>query len=183
MTTLDQLTDVLREDFLVLDTETTGLHDGEICQIAIIDQDGVIRLNTLVKPVGEIPIDATRIHGITPADVVSAPGWSEIAPQVCDILDGKVVIVYNAIYDRKMMHRSAEHAGMEKIDWKTFSSWYCAMLAFAEFYGDWNDYYQSYKWKPLSFAAQHCGVNVQDAHTALGDCLMTLGVVRHIAGE
>lgn len=169
-----------RRNFVILDTETTGLNDGEICQIAIIDGAGTVLLDTLVKPVLPIPIDATRVHGITDRDVATAPGWREIAPRVLDILTGHDVITYNAVYDRKMMHRSAEHAGIEKIDWKTFSPWYCAMEAYAEFYGDWNAYYQSYRWQRLSFAASNCGVRVENAHNALGDCLMTLGVINHI---
>lgn len=168
------------ENFVILDTETTGLRDGEICQIAIVDHKGHTLLHQLVKPVGTIPPDAQRIHGISNDQVKDALGWADVAPRVKDILTGKDVIVYNAVYDRKMMHKSAEYAGVEKIDWKTLSPWYCAMEAYAEFYGDWNDYHQSYRWQRLSVAAERCGVAVKDAHNALGDCLMTLGVVRHM---
>ncbi|MCL4880490.1 MAG: 3'-5' exonuclease [Anaerolineae bacterium] len=171
---------VRRKNFVILDTETTGLNDGEICQIAIIDQHGQTLLDTLVKPVNGIPADATQIHGITTDMVTSAPGWSEVAPQVRALLTGRDVIVYNAVYDRKMMHKSAEAAGMEKIDWKAFSEWVCAMEAYAEYYGDWNDYRQSFRWQKLIDAARNCSVAVSNAHSALGDCLMTLGVVRFI---
>lgn len=168
------------ENFVVLDTETTGLNDGEICQIAIIDHKGNTLLDQLVKPTRPIPFDAQRIHGIGNDQVKGAPGWAEVAPRVVEILTGKDVIVYNAVYDRKMMHKSAEYAGIEKIDWKALSPWYCAMEAYAEFYGEWNDYRQSFRWQKLSFAAQQCSVEVKNAHNALGDCLMTLGVVRYM---
>lgn len=167
-------------NFVILDTETTGLNDGEICQIAIIDGAGEVLLNTFVKPINPIPADATRIHGISDQNVISAPSWREIAPHLVDMLTGRDVITYNAIYDRKMMHRSAEHAGMEKIVWKEISTWCCAMEAYAEFYGDWNSYHQSYRWQRLSVAAERCGVVVKNAHNALGDCLMTLGVINYI---
>lgn len=171
---------VALENFVILDTETTGLNDGEICQIAIIDHQGKTLLDQLVKPTRPIPFDAQRIHGIGNDQVKDAPGWGDVAPRVKDLLTGKDVIVYNAVYDRKMMHKSAEYAGIEKIDWKTLSPWYCAMEAYAEFYGEWNDYRQSFRWQKLSFAAQQCGVEVKNAHNALGDCLMTLGVVRYM---
>lgn len=178
---LEQVREVAaRDNFVILDTETTGLHDGEICQIAIIDHKWTTLLDQLVKPTRPIPPDAQRIHGISNDQVNDAPGWADVAPRVKDILTGKDVIVYNAVYDRKMMHKSADYAGMEKIDWKALSPWYCAMEAYAEFYGDWNAYHQSYRWQRLSFAAQQCGVEVKNAHNALGDCLMTLGVVRHM---
>lgn len=174
---------VNRQNFVILDTETTGLHDGEICQLAIINPHGDVLLNTLIKPCKGIPMDAARIHGIQEVDVTDAPSWAQVVPTVKLLLQGKDVITYNAVYDRKMFHRSAEHAGMEKIDWKTLNPWYCAMEAFAEFYGEWNDYHQSYKWQRLAVAARHCGVSVLNAHSALGDCLMTLGVINYMVAK
>lgn len=164
--------------YVILDTETTGLHQGEIVSIALVSHTGETLLNSFVKPVNGIPADATRIHGITLETVKDAPSWGDLAPQVLDILRGQNVVVYNATYDRKMMHQSAEAVGMAKIDWKQECAWYCAMLAYAEHYGDWNDYHGNYRWQKLSTAAHAEGVIVENAHNALGDCLMTLGVVR-----
>lgn len=166
------------EPYFILDTETTGLNEGEIVSIAIITHRGDTVLNTFVKPVKGIPADATKIHGITLEMVKDAPTWSEVAPKVREILKGQNVVVYNATYDRKMMHKSAEALGMEKTDWKAESAWYCAMLAYAEFYGDWNEYHGNYRWQRLSYAAQAEGVQVKDAHNALGDVLMTHGIIQ-----
>ena len=48
-----------------LDTETTGLNDlAEIVEISILDDDGLVLLDTLVRPRRPIPADAIRIHGI-----------------------------------------------------------------------------------------------------------------------
>lgn len=170
-------------DYVILDTETTGLHDGEIVQIAIIDSSGTPLIDTLVKPIYSIPQDAMRIHGITNEMVKDAPNWATVTQQVQAILTGRNVIVYNAVYDRKMMHKSAEKIGSPAIDWKIISTWYCAMEAFAEVYGDWNDYRQSYRWQKLTTAAAYYNVQIKNAHSALGDCLMTLGVVKAMAAE
>lgn len=179
------LIDVVKSgNFLVLDTETTGLHsNAEICSLAVIDSAGTPLLHTLVKPVRPIPPDATRVHGITDQDVASAPGFAEIAPQLRMLLDGSNVVVYNAVYDRKMLHRSAEAAGLPKIDWKAFSRWYCAMEAFAIVYGEWNEYHGNYRWQRLTTAATYYGLSTEGAHGALADCLMTLGVVQAMAKE
>lgn len=179
MTDLEAFKTLIRQDnFLVLDTETTGLYDGEICQIALLKSDGQVLLDTLVKPTRPIPPDATRIHGITDADVIDAPGWSLIAPALLEMIRGQDVIIYNAVYDRKMMHQAAEKCGMDKIDWKTHAGFHCAMEAFAELYGDWNDYHKSYRWQKLTAAAAYYGINSLNAHSALGDCLMTLAVCK-----
>lgn len=168
------------KDFLVLDTETTGLYEGEIVQIAIINSAGQTLLNTLVKPVFPIPSDATAIHGITDEMVESSPTWLDLAPKIKTLLEGKLLVVYNAVYDRKMMHQTAERHGLPKVEWKDICSWHCAMEAFAEFYGDYNRYRGSYRWQKLVIAARHCGVPYEDAHNALVDCQMALGVTKHM---
>lgn len=168
------------KEFLVLDTETTGLHRGEICQIAIVNSNGETLLNELVRTKEPIPADSQRIHGITDDMVKDAPTWIDIAPKVKTILKDKPLVVYNAIYDRKMMHQTAERWELPKTEWKAVATWHCAMLAFAELYGDWNDYHRNYRWQKLTTAARYCRVPVQDAHSALGDCLMTLSVVNYM---
>lgn len=170
-----------RGDYLVLDTETTGLRDAEICQIAIIDDKGQSLLDTLVKTTRPIPTDAQAIHGISTAMVQSAPTFAELLPTIKSILTDCDVIVYNAVYDRGMLHQSAEKAGIAKVEWKEIARWWCAMEAFAPIYGDWNHRHGNYKWQTLSTAARYYQVNVENAHTAIGDCLMTLGVVKAMA--
>jgi len=66
---------------VILDTETTGLYEAEIVQLAIINHEGETLLNTLVKP--EHPekmmeksskgICAYDIHGIHPDMLANAP--------------------------------------------------------------------------------------------------------------
>lgn len=170
-------------DYVILDTETTGLERGEIVQIALIDADGTVLLDTLVKPVNAIPPEATAVHGITDADVVDAPTWAEVTLEVQRILTGRNVIIYNAVYDRKMMHQSAEAADLLKVDWKELGQFWCAMEAFAEIFADWNDYRQSYRWQKLSKAAMCYAVKESGAHSALGDCLTTLAIVRAMAED
>lgn len=171
--------DVIKSgDYVILDTETTGLYDAEICQIAIIDSDGQPLLDTLVKTTRPIPTDAQAIHGISTEMVKNSPTYAELAPRIKEILTGRDVIVYNAIYDRKMLHQSAEKVGIEKVEWKEVARWWCAMEAFAPIFGQWNARHGSYKWQTLTTAARHYSVTVKNAHTALGDCLMTLGVVK-----
>jgi len=167
-----------RGDYLVLDTETTGLERGEIIQIAIVDFHGKVLLDSYVRPMDGIP--NTHIHGIDDTDVSDAPRWYQIAQQVQDILRGRDLIVYNAVYDRKMMHQSAEACQMPKTEWKEICNWYCAMLAYAEIYGDWNEYRQSYRWQKLTYAMDMQKLKISAAHTALGDALMTLALVKSL---
>jgi len=170
-----------RHNWAILDTETTGLERGEIVQIAVVGMEGQPLVNTLVKPMRSIPWDAQRIHGITDDMCAQAPGWREVAPLVIQAIQGKDLLVYNATYDRKMMHQAGEAAGMTKIEWRELANWVCVMEAYAEFHGDWNDYRQSFKWQKLTDAAWRLGVERKDAHSAFGDCVMTQGVLLALA--
>lgn len=69
-------------------------------------------------------------------------------------------------------------------NWDMFGN-ECAMLAYAEYRGVWNDYHGNYKWHKLSDAAERVGYTLPSgmkAHSALADCLMTLAVCRKLAG-
>jgi len=172
---------IKRNDFVVLDTETTGLlKPAEIVSIAILAPDGKILLDTLVKPVLPIPADATRIHGITNSEVASAPGWAVIQPLVVNLITGKDVIVYNAVYDRSMLHLSDEAAGLARTDYRLISRWSCAMEWYAEIHGDWNSRRHSYRWQSLSDAMKQQRLPVINAHRALGDVQMTLSLIRKL---
>jgi len=49
---------------VILDTETSGLDSrAEIVEIAVVDTDGRVLVNTLVKPSRPIPPDVSAIHG------------------------------------------------------------------------------------------------------------------------
>lgn len=74
-----------------LDTETTGVYPtDEIVEICIVDHDGQILLDSLVKPYSPIPAETTRFHHITNAMVQDAPTWRDIWPEVQAILTYRV---------------------------------------------------------------------------------------------
>lgn len=162
---------------IILDTETTGLnYQARMVQFAAIDTGGNTLLDTLINPGISIPADATRIHGITNADVYSAPTLPVILPAINQILTrASRVIVYNADYDRRIIwqHVAAYVPGVaNRLD---SLYWECAMYQYAGFVGEWDEYHGNYRWQKLPAAP---GVQ---AHNALGDCLSTLAIIREMA--
>jgi DNA polymerase-3 subunit epsilon len=176
----------LEANALILDTETTGLgDDAEVVEIALIDCAGNVLLDTLVRPSGPVPAEAVGIHGITDAMLADAPTWSEIHGRFCDLVAGRQVVIYSREFDARVISQTARRYGLQAPQCFDLAlddnAVHCAMQAYAELHGEWNEQKGRYRWQKLSTAAQQQGVKVENAHRALGDCLMTLGVVRAMA--
>jgi DNA polymerase III subunit epsilon len=152
---------------VIMDTETTGLGDDAlVVQIAVINPKGETLLNTLVNPEVPIPADAQRIHGITDEIVKSAPLWKDVAQQFASVVAGKTVTIYNAAYDTRIIRQANKKAAYDIIFKND-----CAMEQYAAFVGEWNEYRGNYRWQRLEGGD----------HSALGDCLATLDVIKKMA--
>ena len=176
----------LEANALILDTETTGLgDDAEVVELALVDCAGAVLLDTLVRPSGPVPAEAAAIHGITDAMLAEAPTWSEVHDRFCDLVEGRQVVIYSREFDTRVITQTARRYGLPAPQGFDLaldgSAVHCAMQAYAEFRGEWSAEKGQYRWQKLSAAAVQQGVTVTNAHRALGDCLMTLGVVRAMA--
>lgn len=160
---------ILQEpDVIFLDTETTGLDDGaEVVDIAIIDRNGDVLLDTLVRPSDMIPSAATDIHGIDDPAVADAPTWDSVYPLVGRILDRHgPVVVYNAEFDQRVLSRMNRVNGLPDFD----VDWHCAMKRFAEFAGEWHPRHETWRWHKLEVALQMTGRPAPSVrHRALAD--------------
>ncbi|MDE1480492.1 3'-5' exonuclease [Xenorhabdus bovienii] len=170
---------ILKEDIVILDTETTGLKsDDEIIEISIINADGNVLLDTLIKPQKKIPPDATRIHRITNEDVQHKPLWSDVYKKYREIVKGKTVIIYNKSYDTKIIRQTCKKYELPTPKIKSE----CAMLLYAEYYGEINERTGDYKWHKLTDAIHDNKIEVSgEAHRALTDARMTLELMKRMA--
>lgn len=168
-----------RDNFVILDTETTGIYPpAHVCEVSIINRHSRPLLDTLVQISGQMPAAAFVAHGISDAMLLGAPGWPEVKARLLEVIRGKDVITYNAIFDRKMLHASDDIFGLPATDYKKDAAWYCAMEWYAELFGDVHPYYGSYKWQSLTNAVAQCGLPPFPAHRAINDCLATLAVIK-----
>lgn len=165
--------------FRIVDTETTGLGPtDEIISMGIVDNQGHVLFDSLIKPSIPIPAEASAIHGRYDADVASAPSFAQVYEQIARLLQDQVVVIYNLDYDSKRIRYCCQKDGLPAIGPRTG---HCAMKYYASYHGEWNHYWGNYSWQKLTVACQRHGIRVQHAHSAVGDCLMTLELIRHMA--
>ena len=76
-----------KKKVLFFDLELTGFYDrDEILSITIVDAEGELIMDTLVRPVHTKKWKRTeKIHGITPDMVVDAPTLEELVPSIKEI--------------------------------------------------------------------------------------------------
>jgi DNA polymerase-3 subunit epsilon len=158
------------EKWVILDTETTGLYNAEIVQIGIIDLSGKIILDSLVKPTIPIPIEVSMIHGITDDMVENSPSFSLIYPKIKEALENKFVCIYNAEFDISILKYCCLLHNLPLLGLKNKST--CLMEIYSQFYGEWSNYYDDYKWQPL-------GGN----HGVIGDCQAALQLIKDMASS
>lgn len=177
---------LLTRNFMILDVETTGLgDDDEVVSVGLVDNNGDVLMDSLVCHTRECSPAALATHGITRAMTENAPPFSDVYQELVDWLsDADIVIGYNLDFDTRIIDQTCQRYGLEPIadltDKRLAGD---VMQAFAKFYGDWNDYHQSYTWQKLTTAAQHFGLSVNGAHGAAADALLTLGVIKGIASD
>lgn len=175
--------DLLKQDFIVVDTETTGLSQlDEALTIGILDQDGQVLLDARIKPTTPISANALGTHGITDEEAGKFPPFSEMYKSlILALLHTNTIVAYAAnnpenfdarIIDQACQAHSYAPLKLDVID---------ILTPVAAFIGEYNSHYGNYKWQKLTTAAQYFGIDTTNAHGAVADCRMTLEVLRGMA--
>lgn len=170
---------VIAQRPVYLDTETTGLErSDEIVEISIIDDDGQVVFESLVKPSKPIPASATSLHGITNADVQKARPWPIVWPQARAALTQQIVVIYNAEFDVRMIQQSYTQY---KLPWKDKVNAFDLLKLYSEFRGEWDSARRAYRYHSLAKAGEHCGISLPNAHRATADTLLARALLHYIA--
>ena len=103
--------------YAVIDVETTGLspRTDRILELAIVrtSSSGVVVDEWVSRFDPEGPVGATHIHGITADDVLGAPLFRDVVPQIIERLSGMVIAAHNARFDAAFLNAELERAGWE----------------------------------------------------------------------
>ena len=185
-------------DFVVLDTETTGLSctkDAvlEVAAIKVKDYKFVEVFHTMITPPPQkLETDSAReamsVNGITPEMLEGAPTLYQIIPSLQDFIGDMPLLGHNLQFDLKFLCRAGldvtpdkrrfydtyELAGhlLKKPKWSYNSE--------NGGYGpNYNQNYDVPDYK-LETLCAHFWIDRMDAHRALGDCIDTAKVFRYL---
>lgn len=162
----------MKYDYVILDTETTGLNTklDEILQLSIIDQDGNVLFDEYFKPSAQSWPEAMHINHITPDMVKDKKPISAYFNEIQDILfNADLLVGYNITFDLAMLIREGVAIPKTKI--------FDVMREFAPIYGEYDEYHGDYRWQKLTTAARFYKYDWQShpgiAHNSLADCYAT----------
>lgn len=172
----------------ILDTESTGLQmDDELVSAAIISSKGRVMFNELMQPAnpskllrpGKNGVKACDVNGIKPEKLNGKRLVEDGLMAINMYLADRVLVAYNVGFDLGLLERECmryEHplpTPIAVVD--------VAQLV-SEFAGVWQPEWSSFKRFKLSEAVEFLDVEVEyEPHTALGDAMTTLEVLRAIA--
>ena len=161
----------MRKNKVIFDVETTGLDfmQDEILQFSAINEYGEVLMDTYIKPTFHTSwIAAENINHISPEMVMNCKTFEELKDDIQAIFDNaSELIANNASFDISFLKAS----GIMFPDCPISDP----MIDFAKIKGEWNDYYENYKWQKLSTAAYYYGYNFDNlAHNSLEDVKATL---------
>ena len=105
-------------EFVAIDFETANSSPASPCAVGLVRvKDGFIQesISMLFKPPypnnwfheGNI-----RVHGIHPEDVIDAPNWEDVLPELLLFTEGLPFIAHNASFDSKFWQAELALAGL-----------------------------------------------------------------------
>lgn len=153
--------------YAILDIEATGgnAFTDKITEIAIYLHDGtqVIDLfTTLINPERTIPEFVSNLTGISDTMVSTAPRFADIADQLIQFTEGKILVAHNALNDYSFIRHEFRTIGYE---YKRDTL--CTQLLSRKFLPGKNSY-------SLGKLCRELNIDIKDRHRAMDDAFATV---------
>ena len=156
-----------KDDYVILDTETTGIeNDDEIIQLSLVNLDGEVLYSSYFKPQKKSHWGALKKHKLTDKFLSDKPLFKDEWIKIADILKNKNILIHNAIFDQRLVEQTCSRYSIN-IDFKIDS--FCTMKYCKEKYG--------YAKLETVLEKNNISFNSNTLHNSLVDCFMTLKVI------
>jgi DNA polymerase-3 subunit epsilon len=156
-------------EFVVLDTETTGLRPGpdrviELAGVRLRGGEAIDSFQSLVNPGRRLPPFIVQFTGITQEMVTGAPAARDVLPGFLRFIDGATLVGHNLGFDIGFLTYEAQLLGssfpLDGLDTILLARRFLPGL-------------RRFK---LDLVAEHLGIVVANRHRALGDARVTAAV-------
>ena len=159
------------ERALIIDTETVGAGPSiEVVEVALGDYSGRIVYHSLVRPLYNRVPRATKAQRFGRDEFSSAPEWAEVWAEAAPLLDNRLLIAYNAAFDRRALAAMRVRHRQEAVE----RGWRCAMQLAKASVGTKRNL-------TLSEACAHYGLE-GGTHRADADVLATYRLLKRLTG-
>ncbi|HYP48744.1 MAG TPA: exonuclease domain-containing protein, partial [Thermoleophilaceae bacterium] len=152
-------------EYLAVDTETNGL-GGDLCELtevgAVLVGGGELHetWESLVRVERPLGRGIQRFTGISQGMLDAAPPAEEVLPELAELLEGRVLVAHSARFDRSVLRRAFERAGL---DWPDPPVLCTVTLA--------RRFAPLSRQRKLAPLADSLGIEVEEVHRALPDAL------------
>ncbi len=156
-------------EFVVVDTETTGLRPGshrviEVAGVRIRGGEVLGSYQSLLNPGVRVPLSITRFTGISQEMVAAAPKSHEALPDFLSFVEGAIVVGHNVGFDIGFLSYEAQLLGwsfpIDGLDTIPLARRFLPGL----------------KRFKLDSVASHLKIQVANRHRALGDARVTAAI-------
>jgi DNA polymerase-3 subunit epsilon len=158
--------------YVAFDFETTGIYasTNRVLEIGLVKFDQnfqiIAEYETLINPHRDVgPVE---IHGVTPSLLVNAPEFSEVAHDICEFMNGSVLIAHNKNFDLGFLRRELELTQIQVPPLDAL----CTMELIRSAYPS--------SPRKLADCCEFLGIEVDHAHEALSDARMAAQIAIHI---
>lgn len=154
---------------MALDLEATGMDPNrhEIIEVALVgssDSEREGEFHSFVRPASPLPLAVTRLTGIEPAELNTAPTLRDIAPSILRFIAEAPVVAHSIELDLGMLAAAGVELSNERFD-----TYQLATLLLPDL--------PNYS---LSTVASHLNIPAGHGHRALADARVTAAVFRSL---
>lgn len=155
------------QSYVIVDVETTGgnFRKESLTEIALYLFDGSTVLdeyNTLVNPGRSIPLEISRLTGITNEMVRYAPSFPEVARRIVEFTQGRILVGHNIHFDYSFLREEYRRLG-----YAFQRDTLCTLKLSRKFFPGLPSY-------SLGRLCASLGILVKHRHRAAGDAMATL---------
>jgi len=145
---------ILNEDTLLLGLAITG--EGkldEIIEVCLVDLDGNILMEQLIRPTVTVSEQAHKINGISFNDLVDEPSYLSIYTELLELVEGKMVCIYNADLGARIVRQTSQKYNLES-PLNYTKDIFCIMENYSEIKDEYDKDWNRKKYKSILEAAR-----------------------------